>query len=76
LLEEMAATAAACACQKVCAGQFANMIVHGLARQLHAPGNARRGIGLEHGRQNLQAQRMMEKHGGLCGHPQEVEAGT
>src|SRR5208282_3691900 len=52
----------------------ADVIVDGLPWELHAPGDAGGGIGLEEGSENLQAQRVMEQDGGLRGIAHEVEA--
>jgi hypothetical protein len=51
------------------------MVVHRLSGEFHPPGDSRRGVGLDEGGQNLQAERMMEEYGRLRRLADEIELG-
>lgn len=55
LFVEAASPATPSASQKACSSEFANVIVDGLPRQVHAASNASGGIGFEESAENLQA---------------------
>jgi hypothetical protein len=76
LFEEMPATTAAGAHQQASSSQFADMIVHSLSGQFHASGDARRGIGLKEGGENLQPKWMMEQDSGLGRFANEIKTGA
>jgi hypothetical protein len=65
LLEKMTAAPAARARQKASPRQLANVVVHGLPRQIHPPSNARGRIRLGESRQNLQPKRVMQQSSGM-----------
>jgi hypothetical protein len=72
----MSAATAASAHQQASSSQFADMIVHRLSGQFHASGDARRGIGLEEGGENLQPKWMMEQDSSLGRFANEIETGA
>jgi hypothetical protein len=76
LFEEMPAATAASAHQQASASQFADMIVHRLSGQFHASGDARRGIALEEGGENLQPKWMMEQDSSLGRFANKIETGA
>jgi hypothetical protein len=61
----MAAAAAAGARKKARPGKFADMVVHRLPGEFHSPGDARGGIRLEEGSENLQSKWMVKQDGSL-----------
>jgi len=59
----------------VCAGELADVVVDGLARELHAASDTGSRIGIEQGRQNLEAKRVMKQYSGLGRQAQDSDRG-